>query len=379
MTYDKLVKGGEVLDPGTGLRGVMDVAVKGDRIVAIAEGIQAEEAREMIDATRKLVTPGLIDLHTHVYWGASATSVDPDVEAAKGAVCTQVDAGSADAGGFPGFRRFIIDRFASRVFALVNIAPRRWRWDMGQDPRNLLQANRMATEMAIEENRDVVLGVKAMGGWNVAGPAAEANIDFAREVADRRGVPIMIHISTNPPPIEWVAFRLKEGDVLTHCCTGHGQTVLDMNGKLRPAVKDARERGVILDVGHGAGSFDWRVAQLMVEMGEAPDIISTDLHTGCVNGPTFNLVTTLNKFLCLGLSLEEVILRATTNPGKFIGRLEGIGALKVGGIADISILDYVEGEFELMDCFRVKKVLNKGLVPVAAICRGKVLRQPRQE
>ncbi len=186
----------------------------------------------------------------------------------------------------------------------------------------------------------------------------------------------MVHICVNPPPIEWVVSRLKEGDVLSHCCTGHGQCVLDMNGKLRPEVKDARERGVLLDVGHGAGSFDWRVAQLLVDMGEAPDIISTDLHTGCVNGPTYNLATTLNKFLSLGLSLEEVILRATTNPGKFIGRLEGMGALKVGGIADISMLDYVDGDFELVDCFRVKKVLDKGLMPVKAICRGKVLQEP---
>jgi dihydroorotase len=305
-------------------------------------------------------------------------SVDPDVQATKGAVCTQVDAGTADGGSFAGFRRFIIDRFSSRIFSFLTIPWRARRWDTAQDPRNALQAGRRVVEIAIEENRDVVLGLKAYAGWNVAGPATEANLDYAREVADRHDVPVMVHISTRPPSVECVVSRLREGDVLSHCCTGHDQRGVDMNGKLIAAVKDARDRGVLLDVGHGAGSFSWRVAQLMVEMGEAPDIISTDLHGGCVNGPTYNLVTTLNKFLYLGLSLEEVILRAPANPGRVIGRLEGIGALKVGGIADISILDYADGEFELTDCHRVTKVLDKGLVPGMAICRGKVLRSPEE-
>jgi dihydroorotase len=378
MTYDLLIKGGEVLDPGQGLRGAMDVAVLGGEIAAIEPEIATGDAQQVIDARGRLVTPGLIDLHTHVYWGVRPLSVDPDVQAAKGAVCTQADAGTADGGSFAGFRRFIIDRFSSRVFSFLAIPWRARRWDAAQDPRNALQAGREAVEVAIEENRDVVLGLKAYAGWNVAGPATEANLDYAREVADRHDVPVMVHISTQPPSIEHVVSRLREGDVLSHCCTGHDQRVIDMNGKLIAAVKDARDRGVLLDVGHGEGSFSWRVAQLMVEMGEAPDIISTDLHGGCVNGPTYNLVTTLNKFLCLGLSLEDVILRATANPGKVIGRLEGIGALKVGGIADISILDYADGKFELTDCHRVTKVLDKGLVPGMAICRGKVLRSPEE-
>jgi dihydroorotase len=378
MTYDLLIKGGEVLDPGQGLRGVMDVAVRGEEIAAIEREIAAGEAKDVIDAQGQLVTPGLIDLHTHVYWGSGATSVDPDVEAVKGAVCTQVDAGSATGTNFSGFRRFIIDRFSSRVFSFLKIAWQARRWDQAQDPRNALQANRRAVEIAIEENRDVVLGLKAYAGWNVAGPATEANLDYAREVADRHDVPVMVHISTGPPTIEYVVSRLRAGDVLSHCCTGHDQKVIDMNGKFIAAVKDARERGVLLDVGHGAGSFSWRVAQRMVDAGEAPDVISTDLHSGCVNGPTYSLVTTLNKFLCLGLSLEDVILRATAAPGKVIGRLDGIGALKVGGIADISILDYEDGEFRLTDCHRVTKVLDKGLVPGMAICRGKVLRSPEE-
>ena len=376
MVYDLLVKGGEVLDPGQGLRGVMDVAVAGDRIAAIEEGLMPEDAAEVIDARGKLVTPGLIDLHTHVYWGLRAVSVDPDVQAAKGAVCTQVDAGTATGASFPGFRRFIIDRSSSRVFSLLTIDWRAGRWDKAQDPRNALQANRAAVERTIEGNRDVVLGLKALCGWNVAGPASDANLDYAREVADRHHVPVMVHISTQPPSIERVVSRLKAGDVLSHCCTGHDQRVVDMHGQLIPAVKEARKRGVLLDVGHGEGSFSFRVAQLLVGMGEAPDVISTDLHTGCVNGPTYNLVTTLNKFLYLGLSLEDVILRATANPARVIDRLEGMGALKVGGIADISILDYVDGEFELVDCHRVKKTLDKGLVPHLAICRGKVLHSP---
>ncbi|MBN1400424.1 MAG: amidohydrolase family protein, partial [Anaerolineae bacterium] len=219
---------------------------------------------------------------------------------------------------------------------------------------------------------------KAYCGWNVAGPATEANLDYAREVADRHDVPIMVHISTRPPTIEWIVNNLRPGDVLSHCCTGHDQKVLDMYGRMIPAVKAARERGVLLDVGHGEGSFSFRVAQQMVEMGEAPDVISTDLHTGSVNGPVYSLVTTLNKFLVLGLSLEDVILRATANPARVIGRLEGLGALQVGGVADVSLLTYGEGPFELVDCHHDVRTLDKGLAPHLAVCRGVPLRAPAQ-
>jgi dihydroorotase len=372
MKYDVLIKNGEVLDPGQGLRGKLDVAIQGDHIAAIEPGIPVQEAAKVIDATGKLVTPGLIDLHTHVYWGVSPTRLDPDVEAIKGAVCTQCDAGSADAGSFPGFRRFIIDRTASRVYSWLNIGPRTGM-SADRDPRNVLQMNEGPTEQTIEANRDVIIGIKSFCGWNVAGPMADPNLDYAREVAYRRDVPIMVHISTGPPSIESVVDRLKGGDVLSHCFTGHDQRVVDMHGRIRPAVKAARERGVLLDIGHGEGSFSFRVAEQMLAQGESPDIISTDLHGGCVNGPTYNLVTTLNKFLALGMGLEDVILRATANPAKVIGRIEGLGALKVGGAADVSVLRYKEGRFELVDCHRIAKMLDKGLVPEMAICRGKVL------
>ncbi|MBC7235747.1 MAG: amidohydrolase/deacetylase family metallohydrolase [Chloroflexi bacterium] len=373
MTYDLLIKGGEVLDPGQNLRGKLDIAIQGAKIAAIEPDIPEGQAAQVLDAKGKLVTPGLIDLHAHVAWGFSGLSVDPDVEAAKGAVTTHVDAGTVDAGALPGFRRFIIDAFNSRVFVFLRIPWQQHRFDAPQDPRNALQAHRGEAERAIEENPDVVLGLKAYAGYNVAGDATVPNMIYAREVADRHDIPIMVHISTSPPDIDWIVSLLKEGDILSHCFTGHDQKVVDMYGKIRPAVKEARERGVILDIGHGGGSFSFKVAQQMLDQGEPPDVISTDLHTGSVNGPVWTLVTTLNKFLALGMSLEDVILRATAAPAKVINRLEGLGALKVGGVADVSILRYEEGPFELVDCHRVTKKLDKGLVPDTAVCRGKVL------
>jgi dihydroorotase len=371
--YDLLIRGGTVLDPGQGLSGQLDIGIRGDQIAAIQPDISTDEASQVLDASDKLVTPGLIDLHAHVAWGFSSLSVDPDVEAVKGAVTTHVDAGTVDASAMPGFRRFIIDAFDSRVFVFLRIPWQQRRWDAPQDPRNVLQSFRGEAERAIEEHADVVLGLKAYAGWNVAGPATEANMIYAREVADRLEVPIMVHISTSPPDVDWVVGLLREGDILSHCFTGHDQKIVDMHGKLLPAVKEARERGVLLDIGHGGGSFSFKVAEQMLDQGEPPDVISTDLHIGSVNGPVWTLVATLNKFLALGMSVEDVIERATAIPARAINRLEGLGALQVGGVADVSLLRYEEGPFELVDCHRVVKTLEKGLAPDKAICRGKVL------
>ena len=200
-------------------------------------------------------------------------------------------------------------------------------------------------------------------------------IEIALEIAYHAEVPIMLHISFAHPRIEEVLPILRKGDILTHSFTGHTLRIVDGNGKLKPEARDAIDRGVLLDIGHGQGSFSFRVAKDLLKQGVKPYTISTDLHGGCINGPTYDLTTTLSKFLNLGLSLEEVILRATANPAKIIGGPEGLGTLKEGGVADIAVLELKEGDFEFVDAHKWILKGNQKIVATNTITRGKIMEE----
>jgi len=378
--YDLLVKGGEVIDPGQNLHALSDVAVADGRIVSIEESIPISRARQIVGAAGRVVTPGLIDMHTHVYWGATPLSVDADAVAASSGVTTFVDAGSSGASNFPGFRRYVIERSRGRILSFLNIssggligAP-----DVGEcEDGRLLDAD--SASRTIEAHRDLVRGIKVRVERNSVGNNGADPLRLAREVADDANVPLLVQFGPPPPTLGEILSLLRKGDILTHTFTGRGATILDRPGQLRPDVLAARERGVFIDVGHGATGFDVDVARKALEQGFGPDTISTDLHARVLDGPVFDLPTTMSKYIALGLTLTEVIRAAATRPARILGLEEHAGTLRPGAIADISVFELQGGTFTFTDSEDKSLTGSQRLRHVLTVCRGHVMEPETQE
>ncbi|MCX5514900.1 amidohydrolase/deacetylase family metallohydrolase [Kaistia algarum] len=351
MTYDLVLTNGRVLDPSQGLDRVVDIAFSGRHVAAIGENL-APSAKSVRDVSGKIVTPGLIDLHTHVYWGGTSLGVDPEDYARQTAVTTCVDTGSAGPGNFPGFRKHVIEPCGIRILVYLHVSfagiyafsPRIMIGE-GHDQR--LLAARDAAEVA-DANRDVIIGIKVRIGRNASGPAGIAPLDVALDVGEATGLPVMVHIDEPPPSYGEVIDRLRPGDVLTHAFRGFPNAPVLADGTIRPQVIAARERGVLFDIGHGMGSFSWKSARAMLAKGFAPDTISSDVHAMSIHGPAFDQVTTLSKFLALGMPLGDVIAASTVKAAEALQRPE-LGTLKVGAVGDASVLSLRDGAFPLED------------------------------
>jgi dihydroorotase len=344
-----VLKGGRVIDPSQGLDRVTDIAFAEGKVAAIGDGLTGDVVR---DVPGRIVTPGLIDLHTHVYWGGTSLGIDAEDFARRSAVTTCVDTGSAGPGNFPGFRKHVIEHSAVRILSFLHVSfagiygfSNRVMVGEGQDMR--LLAARDAVEVA-NANRDVIVGIKVRIGRNASGTAGIAPLDVALQVADETGLPLMVHIDEPPPSYEDVLDRLRQGDVLTHAFRPFPNTPIRGDGTIKPQVLAARARGVIFDIGHGKGSFSWKTAKAMVAAGFLPDTISSDVHQLCIDGPAYDLVTTMSKFLHLGLSLEQIIAATTVNAARALRRPE-LGRLAVGSIGEASVLAVKDGVFPLED------------------------------
>jgi len=368
---DLLIAGGVVVDPATGRHGRGDVAIVDGRIAATAPNQPDASAGDVFDASNLLVVPGLVDLHVHVYPGVADLSVEADPTCLARGVTTVVDAGSAGANTFAGFRRLVVGPSRGRILAFLNISA------MGQiDPflgelHDLRFADPERAAAVASANRDVVVGFKVRVSEMLAGPNGLAGLDRALEAGRATGLPVMVHIGGTPFGIEDVVGRLRPGDVVTHAYTGWqpGGIMTDA-GRVVAAVLEARARGVRFDVGHGAGSFTWPVAEAALADGFRPDTISSDLHRFNVAGPVHDLATTLSKFLLLGLSLDEVIAMATVAPAVALGMSGRVGTLGVGADADVTILRLEEGRFELTDSAGTVREARRRVVPVAVVRAG---------
>ena len=346
-----VLRGGRVIDPSQGIDGVMDVAFADGGVVAVGDGAASRDA-EIRDVAGKLVTPGLIDLHTHVYWGGTSLGVDAERYGRASAVTTCVDTGSAGPGNFAGFRKHVIEPSRIRILAYLHVSfagiyAFSNRVMVGESHDLRLMAARDAVEVATA-NRALIIGIKVRIGRVASGPSGIAPLDIALQVADETGLPMMVHIDEPPPSYEAVVERLRPGDVLTHCFRPFPNAPMDGRGRVKPAVLAARERGVIFDIGHGKGSFGWNTARAMMAAGFPPDVISSDVHTLCINGPAYDQVTTMSKFLCLGMALPDIIARSTVNPARALQRPE-LGSLQAGSPGDASILSLERGEFAFED------------------------------
>ena len=351
MPFELVLRNGRVVDPSQNIDRVTDVAFSGGKVAAIGDKLDAGAA-DVRDVTGRIVTPGLIDLHTHVYWGGTSLGIDAEMFARKSAVTTCVDTGSAGPGNFAGFRKHVIERSAIRILPYLHVSfagiygfSNKVMVGEGHDIR--LLAARDCLEV-VEANRDLIVGIKVRLGRTASGAAGITPLDVAQEVADQTGLPMMVHIDEPPPSYEAVVARLRPGDVLTHCFRPFPNSPIDGKGEVKPALIEARKRGVLFDVGHGMGSFSWKTARAMMDKGFAPDTISSDVHALCIDGPAYDQVTTLSKFLALGMSLPEVIAASTVNAAKALNRPD-LGTFKPGSVGDASILSLDDGSFPLED------------------------------
>ncbi len=350
--YDLVLKGGHVIDPAQNIDAVMDVAFAGGKVAAIAKSLDTSAAKDVRDVSGKLVTPGLIDMHTHVYWGGTSLGIDAEDFCRKSAVTTAVDTGSAGPGNFAGFRKHVIESSAVRILAYLHISHAGIfgfsnRIMVGESENLALMDPETAVEVA-NANRDVIIGIKVRLGRHASGIHGMAPFEHAIQVAEEASMPLMVHIDEPPPSYAEVVSRLRSGDVLTHCFRPFPNSPVGPDGKVRPEVLAARQRGVLFDIGHGMGSFSFRTARAMLEAGFMPDTISSDIHALCINGPAFDQVTTLSKFLCLGVPLKEVIRASTENAARALSRPD-LGTLKPGSAGDAAILSLDEGAFDYAD------------------------------
>src|SRR6266542_2625289 len=372
--FDLLIRGGTVIDPAEGSNGRRDVGIRGGTIAAVAADLPAAGAREVVDATGLLVTPGLIDLHAHVFYRVQQHSVDPSALAVRSGATTLVDPGSGGAATFDAFRHYVAATAACRVLCFLNIsivgtiATPECGYGRFVDPNR-------AMETAVA-NRDLIVGIKVRGSRLAFGEDNTVQpVWMAKAAADAAGVPLMLHLGDPPPTVEQSIPILGRGDMVTHSYKGKVVTrLVDHQMRAKPVLREARERGVLIDVGHGSGSFEWSVARALTEQGYWPDSISTDAHSNSLQPPIgADMPNVMSKFLHLGMPLEEVIRASTIRPAEAIGWGDRIGTLAVGRTADVTVLALEGGAFPLGDSDKKLETAKQRLTARYTICGGRVL------
>lgn len=349
--FDLVLAGGRVLDERNCVDIVADLAIRNGRIAAIGPDL-AGTATKVVDVRGALVVPGLIDAHAHVFHKATSLSVDPDHLARRSALSTIVDAGSAGAGNFDGFRDFVMARSPYRILAFLNISfAGIFGFDHGLFVGEATQAALLPVERCvakIEANRDRLVGVKVRIGGPATGALGMGALNLALEAAEQVNLPVMAHIGRAPPSYGELVDRLRSGDILSHCYRPGPNCLLGASGNLLPEVRAARDRGVLFDVAHGMGAFDFNVVERALDLGFQPDLISSDVHVVCVDGPAYDLLHTMSKVLNFGVPIESVIGMSTNRPALAIGRPE-LGHLAVGATADVTVLDVVDADISFTD------------------------------
>ena len=379
MELDLLVRGGRVVDPGTGTDAKLDIGVRLGRIQAV--GINLEDrtanrqAMRVVDATGALVVPGLVDIHAHVYTGVSPLTVPADEVASRSGVTTIVSAGDAGANTIEGFRDLIVNRSRTRVLALLHIST------VGLAPFPVGEAvepallDPEAAERAIGRFPDMIVGLKVrQGGPAVTGANGLEPLRRAVSVGQKLQLPVMVHITGSEDPLEAVLDLLSRGDIVTHCFTGTANGLVE-EGRLVEAAEEARRRGILFDVAHGAGSFDFEVAEAAARAGFWPDTISTDLHSISAENAK-SLPYVMSKMLAVGMPVEEIIAAVTSRAANAIGRTGQMGSLAVGAVADIAVLDIKDDPVEFTDTFGRRRSADRQFAVRQTIRAGIVWGSP---
>jgi dihydroorotase len=313
-------------------------------------------------------------MHTHVYWGGTSLGIDADAFCRTSGVTTSIDTGSAGPGNWAGFRKHVIEPSQARILAYLHVSfAGIYGFSktvmVGESENIKLMAPAECAEVA-DKNRDLIVGIKVRVGLHSSGDQGIHPLNMALQVAEETGMPLMAHIDHPPPSYEAVLDMLRPGDVLTHAFRPFPNAPCTAQGTIKKAVLDARKRGVFFDIGHGKGSFSFKTTRAMLANGFEPDTISSDVHALCINGPAFDQVTTMSKFLCMGMSLSNVIKTSTMNAGLALQRTE-YGSLKVGSLGDATILTVKEGKFDYVDVVGEHLIGNQKIISEGVVLKGK--------
>src|ERR1700726_2127588 len=352
MPFDLVLRGGRVIDPSQKLDAIMDVAFAAGKVAMVGNELKVDPGTDVRDVSGHIVPPGPIDLPTHVYWGGTSLGIDAEEFCRTSGVTTAVDTGSAGPGNFAGFRKHVIEPSEVRILAYLHVSHAgifgfSHRIMVGESEELRLMNPIDAVKVA-ENNRDLIVGIKVRVGQHSSGTSGIVPLDIALEVAEEVGMPLMVHIDHPPPSYEEVVARLRPGDVLTHAFRPFPNTPATAQGTVKQVVLQARERGVLFDIGHGKGSFAFKTARAMLANGFYPDTISSDVHVLCIDGPAFDQVTTMSKFLCMGMPLPDVIAASTVNAAMALRRPE-LGSLKLGSVGDATLISIKDGQFDYVD------------------------------
>ena len=373
MQLDLLLTGGTVVDPSQNLHAVRDLGIVGGTIADLSESVSYNAAKT-IDVSGLIITPGLIDLHAHVYKRHVPLSIDADSTSLAGGVTTVLDAGSAGSYNFAGFKHDVIDRVETEVLGLVNLSCiglvaanyGELMDDRYADPDGVVETIRRFPGKAV--------GVKIRASAHIIGSGQQGWDNFLKAVKAARDSDtwLMIHIGECPMTLPEMIPHLQPGDCITHCFKGGSTTVLNEDNQVYPELIAAKEKGIIFDIGHGFGSFNWDIAATAIAQGFIPNCISTDLHQMNLHGPVFDMPTTMSKFLHLGLSLDDVIDMSTTQPAQVLGRVGDLGTLTPGTVADITLLEQHTGKFNFTDSYDQIRIGGCKLTATGIVRRGKL-------
>jgi dihydroorotase len=378
--FDLVIKGGELLDPSQSLRAKRDLGMRYGRIEAVEADIPAARALRVLDATGRIVIPGLIDLHSHVYPYGSAIGIPADELVPFQGTTTAVSAGDAGANNFAAFRRYVVGQTRTRLYAFVHIANIGLSGFPEPELFHLGFAQPEAAAKAVAENADIALGIKVRMSENVIAQNGLEPLKRAVRACEIAGggAKVMCHIGgvATPELMAQILDTFRPGDILTHCFSGAPNnagkfTNIVQDGKLLPAALAAKKRGVIFDIGHGGGSFDFTVAEAAMQQGCMPDTISSDIHVFSGNSPGMPYLTwVMSKFMALGYTLEQVVQMATTVPALIINRMPKLGTLQVGAPADATLIEIVQGAVEFVDTRNNKRQGNAYIKPVQTVIGG---------
>ena len=347
-SFNLLLAGGDVLDLGSDRWQKLDVGVAGGLIAAIQPVLPQDNADRVLDTSGCYITPGLIDLHVHSYWGVNPYGFNADPICMTSGVATAVDAGSAGSVNFPGFKRYIAESSRTRMLAFVCVAQHGVLSSPGE-LEDLRFADPDGAAQTVLENPDIAVGIKVRLHRKSVGANGKQALRLAIKAGEASRSPVMVHIGDTGISMEEIVDNLRPGDIVTHCFTPLKPGIMDESGHLRNAVRLARERGVLFDVGHANQHFDFDLVRRAIGDGFLPDIISSDLHSRSGSGPVVDLPTTMTKFLTLGLSLEQVVSACTLHPSQSIGWQDRLGSIKIGREADLTVLELVDGPTRLRD------------------------------